>query len=445
MQMEHDLTGKGQGMRHVGMVLLALLLWPPPLLAEIGDLVPVECATEDAVLPRPLYTPAPEASTRPAGASGLVHPKAAVIALANGEGKVMLALDAAKADSAELDVVRFDFSGTGKFSAEQSLPLTKLNIEGVKDHTYWRFGPAKLRAKKGELTFPVTVSGWCQSLGGRLSAGLSATCALEGKCQFGEKSYAVRIIDGGFSLCFSDALPIRLKEGKVSGSQPLQTWCDTVLLDLGGSGFAKGVKKTVFGAPVLVDGKWYELAVSADSKKVSARPVEIQAGQLLIPHEDWWALLVGDKGGFYAAGGKEAIDIPAGDYALMYYEQQLGDGKSAGSLTIVDRASMDEKQSVQVIAIAPGKRQELAIGTPLTASVEGKATEWQERTGIVGGLLQAVGAKGAAKQVQFSMILTDAGGRTVMSFNPAGPTRRPTVKVLDAQGKQIASGKMEFG
>ena len=432
-------------MRHVGMVLLALLMFAPPLWAEVGDLVPVEYKGNDAVLPRPLFTSGPQPTTRPAGVSGLVHPKATVIALASGEGKVMLALDAAKADSAEMDVVRFDFSGKGQFSAEQSLPLKKLNTEGVKDALYWEFGPAVLKVAKGDVTLPVTVSGGYQSRGGQMFANVSAMSALEGKCQFGQKNYAVRIIDGGSNLCFSDALPVRLKEGKVSDVRSLATSMgDTVLLDLGGSGFAKGVKKTLFGAPVLVDGKWYELAVSADLKKVAAKPVEVQASQLLIPHEEWWAMLVGEQGVFYAAGGKEAVDIPAGNYALMYYDQKLGDGKPGGQLLIVDRDMVDEKQSVQVIAIAPGKKQELAIGTPLTASVEGKVTESQG-TRIVNGLLQAVGTKGAAKQVELSMVLTDAGGRTVASFSLAGPTRQPTVNVLDAQGKQIASGKMEFG
>lgn len=133
----------------------------------------------------------------------------AVMATLPGPGHVKVAIDAAKADANAPDTIRFDFTGQGKFSDAFSTPLKVVQQPGYpKDMFHGVFGPATFDFKNGDKVVKVTVAGNYTKVAeaimissGFLGIGrrfidirdlaVVMTCAAEGSCDFGGKSYKV--------------------------------------------------------------------------------------------------------------------------------------------------------------------------------------------------------------------------------------------------------------
>jgi hypothetical protein len=357
--------------------------------------------------------------TKPDANAGTTSPLAVVTPLTVRDKTFHAAIDASKADLKTPDVIRFDFSGQGKFG-DASLPLKEQKMQG--EGFSATFGPKVFEVKLQDKPVPVTVAGMYRKYpeGGLRFVTMSLYVCVGGTCAFGEKTCPVRILDGDGNLKFGDA--VRL----VRGAQARPGTGDLLFVDTGDGSFRKDVVRAYCGQPVCVNGAWYEVTVSDDGSKVAAKPVKVETGQIRIDHPSWEAVLIGKKHLLSLTGGTKPVDVPADEYALLnYYEQ--GPADSAGDRPMVvcwnNEAYSGKGRTVEVAA---GKTAELAIGSPLQATLDANQDK---------------------QQVTFSFKLADATGAPVLYVTKGDgePVDPPKLEVFDSQQKSVYSGSMEYG
>jgi len=395
--------------------IAALLILAAALPAWAGPLTPVACDPSMALSAKPLYITG-SAFKLGKGAAGLVSSQALVgTARANGT-TLMVAIDSSKSGASAPDVLRFDFSGKGNF---KGAPTAKLKQTNPSSRYYTaNFGPIEVKATINGKATPVTVKGHYIKSGNFRRLQIFLGTAVEGKCRFGGKELSVRIIDGNNNLRVGDAWKRRS-----FGRNITFTPGDTIAVDLGDGTFSKSVRNACYGSPIEVDGKWYMVRASADGKQVAATPVPMAGGKIHIAHPKWSAMLIGDKYVLPLEGGPKPQALPAGKYDLRSYEEFSapdGQGRRA-QLTVSPRGSAASK-----ITVAPGKTTELAIGSPLKASI--KATK-------------------RGSQIRLSLVMTDAAGRHITRLTTYGGQRppKPTVIIKDSTGKQVYQNSLEYG
>lgn len=347
----------------------------------------------------------------PAGC-GTVHPKAQIITLSGSESPVVVAWDADKADEKSLNVLRIDADGTGKFTAEASVPIKWPAADGTGSA---QIAPTTITLVRGGHKIPVSVTGFVSSSGGRMASMslLFSTC-LEGPCAFGGKAYPVRVVDTTGNFLAGDPAKVTLKDGVPVG----QVRGDMVWIDGGEGGQLKSLG--AIGQPVLVDGKWYVVTVSADQAKVTAAPLAGPLGKIKIDADPWQATLIGTEHVLSLAGGKEPLEIPAGKYAVVTASVV----KSKAVLTMTDYRLPQGR--AEMFEVPADKTAEHFIGSPLASRVEVAMTG---RTAI------------------FSPTITDVGGRTVAVLAALAEARAKLnnqFEVRDADGKTVYSAALEF-
>jgi hypothetical protein len=366
----------------------------------------------------------------PAGC-GTVNPAAQVVTLRSGGSEVMVAVDSANASDKDLNVLRIDATGDGKFTPAATLPIKWAAEEGTSSNV----GPGTVRLTRGGRQVPVEVSGYLV----RSSAGIQVIylrfgACMEGQCAFGEKVHTVRFIDMTCNFRADDPTKVIMKDGaptgvttgdalwieQGAGGGPAVPPTEQVRV-LGGEVLASGGFSLAgeVGQPIMVDGVWYDLTLSADGTKVAAAPLKGPFGKVKVDADQWSATLVGERV-FNLTNLKGAIEVPAGKYAVLSGTMM----KAGAGATFADtrlRAGM----LATMFEVAAGKTAENVFGPPLSASVA---------------------FQGKDRAVTFTPAITDAGGRTVSSFYSAGTTPATIGKfeVCGADGKTVYSAALEF-
>jgi hypothetical protein len=383
--------------------------------AEVGDLTYKSCPPGLAITSSPVYASYQDlAASAGAKVEGVVNAHATIATVPIGEKAIKVAVDSKEPNTAVPDVVRFDFTGEGKFNDKSVAPL---KVRGEKDPSgdlQGQIGPASFEMQFDGRTIPVTVDGYYYRFSARSYGYVDLafqTCA-EGECAFGEKVRQVRIIDGDCNLKVGDV-------AKTDGS----TVRGDTLIVAEGKGFMAQVARAFYGQPVLIDGTWWDVSISADGKKVSARKADVQTGELKINHPQWTATLAGKKYILQLHGTDKPVSIPADAYRVISYSESLptkDDRTSSASLYCYDRGN------APVIDVPAGKTAEPAIGSPVKIGLDVTV-----RNGFA----------------VFSMTQLDAAGQTVgaVMIPPRGRPEAPVLEVYDAGGKQVYTGTMAFG
>ncbi len=375
----------------------------------VGDLTPRACDPNEigGGWPASMAGGQDAVKAAPAGC-GTVHAAAKVISLRGYGPPVVVALDAAKADDKFLNVIRIDVNGTGKFTAETSIAFTWPAADGTGAAS---IGPATLTLVRDGRKVPVSVRGYATSS----TAGLASlyfvfgTC-LEGQCAFGDKVRTVRFVDDTGNFRCDDAFNALLKNGALSGSDR----CDDIWLD-GGEG-GRFQKIGLVGQPLQVDGKWYDLTVSADQSKVAVAATKGPFGKVKVDADEWSAFLMGPDRALKLTGGKDPVEVPAGKYAVLRAELT----KPGEVVSVADYRVMQGK--AEMFEVTADKTAENPFGPPLTAKV-------------------TVEQKG--RDVAMDPTILDGGGRTVSSLSIAGKDAGQ-FEVRDAAGKVIYSAALVF-
>ena len=396
-------------------VLCVFLVLPGVLHAAVGDLKPVSVSPRQALMAKPLFG-SRGSFTKPTEGDGTVNKHAMVATLKSGKLVIKVAIDTRSPDTKVPDVIRFDFTGEGKFDDKLVVPLKRLNQDQAS------FGPATLDVQVDGRTIPVTVRGGYFKSGTYRQMNVSFGTAVEGTCAFGEKTYAVRVIDGNNNLRLGDVTTQIKHNRKLMGINA----GDTLVVDTGDGSFAKPIK-SFYGQPVLVDGKWYDVTISADVSKVSARQMEIEeAGTIKITHKEWSATFIGEKYILMLKGDTAPIAVPPDRYVVTDYQEMVGSEPGKSPARLMSGFGGNYPGKGKVVEVKADQMTEIPIGSPLTASIT---------------------AKQSGRTVRLSLVLTDASGANVddLTGPKGGRPPAPKVEIFDTEGKSVYKCTLEYG
>ena len=390
--------------------------------ADLGDLNPVAVPPNQAMMARPLMAQGNNFAKCRAG-DGTVNKHAIVATFKSGPFVIKAAIDSRSPDAPVSDLVRFDFTGKGRFDDKLVVPL-KMNRSRRGSSENGTFGPATLDVRRNGRTVPVTVRGRYHKQPSFRYMQISLGSGVEGICAFGDKKYTVRIIDGNSNLRVGDPVK-RGGRGRRAGGVMAG---DTVVVDVGQGDFKNRDKtrRCLFGQPVLVDDTWYKVALSPNRSKVLAAPLGVRTGMIKIAHERWSATLVGKKFVLSLTGNAAPIAVPSDLYRITNYREfALGDGRGPrGVLGCSGNRELATRKG-KVFKVVAGRTNEITIGSPLTASIR---------------------AAQQGRQVNLSLNLVDASGATVDELSgPKGRPPPPAIEILDARGVTVHTGKLEYG
>ena len=358
--------------------------------------------------------------------SGTTNRLATVVTLRSGKITISAAIDSRTADAAKPEVIRLDFTGRGKFKDAVEVPLKLQNTGG--SSTHGTIGPATIEIPVNGQTIPAKVRGYYSKGRNWRHLGLQFGTALKGTCRFGEKVCDVRVVDGNGNLAVGDATTLRLQGNRIRNRDRRPGSFDmlTVNTSRGRSGPSR--IQACYGQPVCVDGKWYEVTLSEDRKRISAREIQVATGKIQVNHDRWSMLLVGAKHVLKLSGGRTAISVPADRYAVARYrEYAKADGKrSFGGVMRCGWNVLYGRQKVKPVSVEKGQVTELSVGTPLTACL----------SAVVRG-----------SSVSLALVQTDVAGLKVdnVSLPGRGRANPPSFRILDEAGAQVHKGKLEGG
>jgi hypothetical protein len=397
-------------MKHVIAAALVMCL-SASAYGAVGDLAP-KAGEPDRYGGSILQMQAPEAPKPAPAGCGTVNPNAKIITMGGSASSVVVAFDAEKADAKILDVLRIDSDGTGKFTADASIPIAWPAPDGTGSA---QIGPATITLVRDGRKVPVTVKGVAaSSTSGMASMFLIFSTCLEGQCAIGDKTYTVRLVDTTGNFRAADAAKVTLKDGVPVD----QGRGDAIWVAAGEGAQLKSVGS--LGQPFLMDGRWYEMSVSADQSKVTASAVKGPFGKIKVDADQWQARLVGTERVIAISGGKEPVEVPAGKYAVL-----TGSMTKSKVLAMMTDSRFAQGKAA-MFEVPADKTVENPFGQPLATSVEVTLT---------------------GRNAIFMPTVTDAGGRFVGSFFVLGTGVSKSggqFEVTDADGKIVYSASLEF-
>ena len=302
----------------------------------------------------------------------------------------------------------------------------KLTVQGGQGGDADQFPVAALQVAYGEKLFPYHASiRRCGSSADHVHVYSAGYC--EGTLTAGGKTYKAALFDDNCNGLFSDVhAPVEGRERK--GNVYAQG--DSLLVDLDGDG---EMKKARYGAPEVfplgkylsINGECYELTVASHGRSLAFAPCEVECGNFVPPKGGAYAAYLGEHGGLAVHGGGGQVRAPAGTYTLAHcgVEAEDADGKA---WRITGRGQWEQPE----IKLAAGGKTELVFGAPLTAEVTVD--------------------KRSTNEYRLNLKITGQAGEVYSAgdFKPVGSNKRPpapALKILDAKGETVASGKFEYG
>lgn len=419
-------------------MLATLALSVAAVHAEVGDLTAVACNPNSGVEGGALLDCQDAAFVKPKADSGTTSPTASIAMAKYKATVVAVAVDSKDPAGKQPDCVRLDFTGKGKFTDEQALPLKVIPPTKDTDKNFRAtFGPSEMKIiTRDGRTIPAMIAGEYQKRAEGQWLGLKIGTALEGPCQFGEKTYTVRIIDGNGNQLCGDPMRATLENGKLvvkpkdePNVVPVSNGTitgDSVLVDVTGRQFRGRYAEQLFGQPVWVDGHWYDVTVSADRTKVAAKPLAMETGRLKSGHPGWSMRVISDKYCMVIVGIDEpdGAPVPAGRYAMMGFHEYIRGDQPGQRGTVITRNRDVTDGKPKMVEVLAGKTTEAPLGTPLTGEV----------------LVTQEGRKATLK-----LRLTDVGGGNVDIMRVGSTDGFPTppqVEILDAKGAIVHTAKL---
>jgi hypothetical protein len=408
--------------------LLAAVVLAIPHVAFAGDLKPCICDPRTAMSDMADAVAIGQEFIKPPEGAGTVNPGAVITTLA-GLGNVKVAVDAAKADAKAPDTIRFDFTGQGKFSDAFSTPLEVVEQPGAPNEMFQgTLGPATFDFKNGDKVVKVSVYGSYTRMSVPASFSfhlpgmkpsstvyrnlvVTMICAAEGTCDFGGKSYKVRLLDGNRNFKLGDASKVE-DAGRIVG--------DVLLVDTGDGAFSMAsktvsFKKVFVGQPVILDGKAYAVTINDDASRIQAAKADVPMGMVKIDHPNWAARFIGKKYHSDVIGTDKPDWLPADTYTIKSYGEN-GEGHSEIAI----------RQMAGAAEVAAGKTTDVKVGSPLTVGLS---------------------AQQSGGNVEFNLDCKDVSGSQVVGIGnlKSEPPPPPKFTVLDSSGKQVYQAALEYG
>jgi len=344
-------------------------------------------------------------------ARGLVNEHSVVGDLRGAASGVAVAIDSAKPDAKQPDVIRVDFTGKGNFKNAATATIKMRPAQ--RNVTMGVIGPELMTAKIGGRSVPVTVSGTYWKQAERRGLSLMMSAGVEGECKFGSKTYPIRVIDGNGNLKFADALKPPFRP---SSMMPF----DKVVVATDGK-FSTASATSYIGQPIFVDGKLYTVSVA--NMKAKASPMKSAGGKVKVDAARWSCTLIGKKYFVTLNGGKDPIVVPPDEYVTANYTVYTGADPRKRSAIIRGYGSYRGGKS---FTVAAGRTVDVQLGAPIEATVMSSVRSGKVRINLM--MKDPLGGR-------ISSIVTSEGRRPPP----------PSIDVIDKAEKIVYTAKLAYG
>lgn len=289
--------------------------------------------------------------------------------------------------------------------------------------------PLEVDGSKYEYAFAANVT--YQSMGGRMAyawAGFQASAYREGEITLDGKKRRVALIDFNSNGRFDDVIAIR-DDVRGRDNEVYPNYGDALLLDPDASRAPYASPYDVTTSPgrynvsklVVIDGKFYDLAISPSGDKLSLKPATPTVGYVTNPSESFTAVVYGDQGFMKISGEKsKPVSLPVGSWKLLSYtiHRAAVEEKKADAEKKTPAASKDGKADQK-------GQQTLNLLSALAKAVLGSASEMSPAAPFRASVVSAQGTSDY-KPVEVRK------GQTVAL--PFGPPYKPVVKIPYASG-----------
>ena len=388
-------------------------------------LTPVACEGAHGLLTTSLYGTFPVTPAAHKDGDGLVSTRALVCSFKHGDAApVLVALDSEKPAAKRLALIRFDFSGEGKFAASNVTRLLYRDAHSAMVAETTLQVPRDGRLLAVQITGNVDFDDQQQ-----VHINLNLGAALQGTGDFGGKRYPVRLVDGNSSLHFGNILtglatPAALRKWAES---PAHLGSDLVYVDTGNGSFAQPdtLQQAYYGYPIYVNRAWYDVRLAADGTQFVVKPYAGTLGRVKMPHAPWSAQLLGDTCLLELRDMPQQATLPAGHYFLCSYSDVLPADKTRKEPLAVDYQFYDAQKTKWLTVPANGVVT-LKIGMPVTFAVNGTRHK---------------------DNIDFAVAMLDCAGDPVSVNLKVGGwgCGKMAFTVRNAKGEQVYSGAFEHG
>jgi hypothetical protein len=236
---------------------------------------------------------------------------------------------------------------------------------------------------------------------------------------------------------------------------------DSFLVDNDGSGKFKnsidGDESQPFGPFLYLSAKPYSAVLGADSKSLALEPAKGPLAELALqPHgeqvseiEVAWESAPGQWQSLQPGVENGKVTVPPGNYRLLSCTARA---KTAAGETLI--LSGYKRTLEDPIPAAAGAATPFKCGSPLETKVTSTRDTRNSGSSMADSaarMAKGVAEPGQPAQQLIRAYVLGAGGETYASFmikNGQGKTRQPTnpkFTIATTDGKQVASGNMEFG
>jgi hypothetical protein len=240
-----------------------------------------------------------------------------------------------------------------------------------------------------------------------------------GTARFGAKRHPVALVDANANGIYGEPFREFDPEGGKMG--------DMLLVDVNHDGrFEQGgiiPKETLYcGKCIVVDGRFYELALRPDGSAMSVTPARVRLASLKSGYPRFGLMLKSPDGVLPIESRNGVAQVPPGEYQVMAWsiEHRAGTGKWS------------------VMGSSP------AIGAPELKVSENGDTSFQLKSPLKAKVTAE--RNGPPGNIGFQLQLTTASGENIGDVNVDG--RRPPeprLRLLDEGGNEVADLKFHYG
>ena len=342
----------------------------------------------------------------------------------NKSQKIIMVADESRGTRSGYDTLYVDANGNLDLTDDAKLTAKpNANQEDKKAH----FSLVELKAKYDdkELPYHVTIDNISED---SIHLHMNSACYAKGTITLGAKTYKVVFVDSNTNGLFND----HFLTPKGMGGNQVYASGDGFGIDLNGDDkfdMKQGQGTEVFplGKYLSLGQKCYEIELAPSGRSYTLAKTKAKCGVIALEAQDATAILINSDGGLRVAG--KNTTVPEGSYQLCSNRVEAKDGE--GQLWQALGTGLAKQPPVVVTA---KKTTPLAVGAPFTAEVTVSPN---------GGNVYAMSLsiKGQGGEVYAANSFQKVGKTdTNIQFSP-----KPKVKIVDKDGKEVATGDFEYG
>ncbi|MFP4356619.1 MAG: hypothetical protein ACLFUJ_16025 [Phycisphaerae bacterium] len=328
-------------------------------------------------------------------AKGLVHAQAEILKL----GPVLIAVDADKADADQLNLVRVIRS------VSQNPDFTDATVKPITQDRYARafVEISPMRVVNKDITYLLHIGLYLRLSREQIYGYARTSFGFQAPCRFGDAVRQVRLVNSDLKPGLGDLVQVAATDKGLSGP----------------------VHEYYLDQPIRVGDSWYKLSADEKNMTLQARAMDLKSGTVQVASAPVGLDVQSSHGEMVCWLDETTGQLPAGRYnidsAWLLGKPSGAEGKGPYARVIYGGKPFEIKADQSV---------KLQLGLPLQAGV---STSGRPSRG--------------ANLMRINLTLADAFNNRVVDVSLPNGSRPPAPKfrVLDAGGKVVHEGTLEYG